>query len=341
MHAPYVAFTVLAAGMMTLPIPGHARYEKSIAVCRAPAPSQRAALEELARAVEMTWPGDNCTELYKKLSKKNELVLTKSKHIQDLTPLRELTHVTALTLSKNKISDLAPIADFKKLKSLTVAHNEIRDISLVRNLKRLTDLDISGNPVADIGGIATLTELKTLFLNNIRGAASAATPLELQPLARLSKLKFLALGNNNIVDISALRGLTNLESLNLANNNLAEINTLAALTNMRNLNISANQVKDISVLKSLSRLEVLMAADNRLSDIAPLVGLANIYELDVSKNAFIDIAPLARSPSLKNKLGFNLNAQGNPLRDCSPKNLADLQAGVRCNRAAAAHIEVK
>ncbi|MDH4274057.1 MAG: leucine-rich repeat domain-containing protein [Gammaproteobacteria bacterium] len=339
-HPRFIAYALVCIGVLA-PALGHAKFEKSVALCKSATTEQTATLNELARIVEINLTGRNCADLYKKLAKKNELVLTKSRDLQDLTPLRELTHVTALTLSKNKIDDLTPIAGLKKLKSLTADHNMLRDISTIQNFKNLSDLDVSDNPITDIAVISKLRGLKTLFVNNLKSTDSMAMPLNIGPLATLTKLKFLALSNNGITDISPLSGLTNLESLNLANNNIANLSPVSMLSSIRNLNIAANQITDIKSLQPLTQLEALMAAHNKITDISPLSQLANLIDVDISHNALTDIAPLKRNPNLNGKSGLSLNVRNNPLRDCSAKTVAELQSGKHCARIPAAQAEAK
>lgn len=70
----------------------------------------------------------------------------------------------------------------------------------------------------------------------------------------LSKLTFLALGQNQIDDISPLSKLTNLTDLKLQGTQISDISALSSLTNLSFLNLDNNQISDIQPLVANSGL---------------------------------------------------------------------------------------
>ena len=79
----------------------------------------------------------------------------------------------------------------------------------------------------------------------------------MSPLARLTQLKILALGRNQIRDVSPLARLTRLEALFLNGNRIRDVSPLAALVNLETLSLAGNPITDTSPLASLTKpLEV-------------------------------------------------------------------------------------
>ena len=90
--------------------------------------------------------------------------------ISDISPLANLTNLTALLLEHNQISDISPLADLTSLTELYLAYNQISDISPLADLTSLTRLYLRDNQISDISPLANLTSLTELGLdeNQIR-----------------------------------------------------------------------------------------------------------------------------------------------------------------------------
>ena len=93
--------------------------------------------------------------------------------------------------------------------------------------------------------------------------------------------------NNSVSDLSPLAGLTNLTHLWLGDNSISDISALTGLTNLESLALGDNSISDISPLIGLTQLTHLWLGDNSISDISPLVentGLGNEDFVDVTGN---------------------------------------------------------
>lgn len=100
---------------------------------------------------------------------------------------------------------------------------------------------------------------------------------DLTPLRGLTSLLWLNLNNNNISDLSPLSGLTALEGLHINSNNISNIAPLAQLTNLYTLCLFFNpKISDISPLAGHFGLTFLNLGANQISDISALFGLANL-----------------------------------------------------------------
>ncbi len=87
----------------------------------------------------------------------------------DISPLRNLTKLTALSLSYLNISDMGPLQDLTGLNALSLDGNEISDIGPLQNLTSLVTLFLNGNEISDLSALQNLSNLRllNLFGNNI------------------------------------------------------------------------------------------------------------------------------------------------------------------------------
>jgi len=81
---------------------------------------------------------------------------------------------------------------------------------------------------------------------------------------KLTGLTGLALNNNQITDITPLKGLTGLTVLGLNNNQITDITPLKGLTRLTRLDLSDNQITDITPLKGLTGLTGLGLSYNQI-----------------------------------------------------------------------------
>ena len=108
----------------------------------------------------------------------------------------------------------------------------------------------------------------------------------------LSSMTELALGGNQITDISSLGSLTNLTELSLYINEITDISSLGSLTNLTTLMLNWNQITDISSLGSLTNLTTLNLCMNQITDISSLGSLTNLTTLAIGDNRITDISSL-------------------------------------------------
>jgi Leucine-rich repeat (LRR) protein len=125
--------------------------------------------------------------------------------------------ITELDLSDKQISDISYLSSFTNLTNLTklnLSRNKIVDLSPLATLTNLTHLNLSDNDIADsLKFISHLKNLKTL-------RASYSGISDIFPLATLVNLTELHLYCNLIVDIEPLKHLRNLTRVDLGKNNI-------------------------------------------------------------------------------------------------------------------------
>ena len=111
-------------------------------------------------------------------------------------------------------------------------------------MAQLTTLDAARDedekfdfPISDLTGLEHATQLEELRLwqhQEIR---------DISPLAGLTKLRKLGLGDNVIRDISPLVSLTQLRELHLGGNQVSDLSPLAGLTQLETLGLVNNQIR--------------------------------------------------------------------------------------------------
>ena len=147
----------------------------------------------------------------------------------------------------------------------------------------------------------TISKVDMLTLTSLN--ASAADIQDLTGLEFATNLTELDIGqgqisedefhSNQISDISPLAGLTNLTRLYLGDNEISDVSPLSGLTNLTKLELWENEISDVSPLSGLTNLTGLDLGGNEISDVSPLSGLTNLTGLDLWNNEISDFSPIA------------------------------------------------
>jgi len=144
-------------------------------------------------------------------------------------------------------------------------------------------------------------------------------------------LSKLDLGNNNLSDISPIKGLKQLTKLVLSNNNLSDISPIKELKQLTYLDLRSTKLSDIDIspIKELKGLTKLYLDNTNISDIFSIEDLTGLSHLYLNSNRITDISPLMELTQL-----IQLNLGNNQLSDISPiKKLIKLNAlDLRCNQ---------
>lgn len=112
------------------------------------------------------------------------------------------------------------------------------------------------------------------------------------PLAELSELESVYLGDNNISDISALKKLKNLKILDLSYNTISNISALEKLEKLTWLCLRGNNIIDISYLSQIYTLNELILDYNKIGSVSSLANLINLKHLDLEGNVIEDISAI-------------------------------------------------
>ncbi len=224
-------------------------------------------------------------------------------NVEDLTPLRSLSHLKYLRLNGSEVTDLSPLTELTALERLGLANTPIYDLSPLEQLRRLRDLDISYTSVRNLAPFSQLSELRTLRLAD-------TTIDDLIPLANLTNLEKLDLDHVRTGSLEPIAKLSNLRVLLVRHQKLAK--ALAGLTRIETLHCEYAKVDDPAVISKLTALTDLNVAYSyfELPDLRPLTKL---QKLTISRlDEFL--AVLAGLTELTNLEIFNM---GQPIKDLS------------------------
>jgi Putative cell wall-binding domain len=111
--------------------------------------------------------------------------------ISSIENLKDLVNLTYLNLQSTSVSNLDYLEKMTKLDTLNISHSNVSSLDDLKKVKSITHLDISYN-----------------LLNTS----------DVKALKELTKLKYLDASNNDIDDVSVLRGLGSLTTLYLEDN---------------------------------------------------------------------------------------------------------------------------
>ena len=132
------------------------------------------------------------------------------------------------------------------------------------------------------------------------------------------------LDNNNISDLSPLKGLASGSNLllTISNNSVSDLSPLVE-RRLVWLVADNNEIKDLSPLAKINTLSTLYMSGNQIEDLAPLAGLDGLSTLGLSKNKIQNIEPLSQLKNLQ-----RLYVDRNPIADISTLAELDGLSGV-------------
>lgn len=215
-----------------------------------------------------------------------------------------------LDLYDNLIAHIRGLEDLTKLTTLDLSFNKIKHIKKVNHLINLTDIYFVQNKIVTIENLEGLTKLRNLELaaNRIR---------DIQNLDTLVGLEELWLGKNKITQMMGLDGLTNLKILSIQSNRIREISGLDSLSNLEELYISHNALTTLQGLEKVAKLRVLDISNNQVASLKGLSHLENLEEVWASYNQIADFKDV--EDELRDKKQLNtVYFEGNPLQLKNP-----------------------
>ncbi|GMJ07261.1 receptor like protein 13 [Hibiscus trionum] len=219
--------------------------------------------------------------------------------------LSRLCNLETLDLSDNHLKNniLLHVGNLSSLKSFNLAENQLKGSVNVKELRKLRSLDLSWNGIESFedSGTQVIMDLEKLDLSgNLLNNTSFAF------ISRLSNLKSLSIGDNNLqgcIDIEELNKLAKLKHLELNGNQIESLRSydesdrLLKLMNLEQLDLSSNLFNNsiLRVISGLSNLKSLNIGNNQLEgsiNIKELEAFQDLEELDFSYNKLYDfVAP--------------------------------------------------
>ncbi|MBC2037681.1 hypothetical protein HCA80_15780 [Listeria booriae] len=125
-----------------------------------------------------------------------------------------------------------------------------------------------GDPIGNIEGVQYLRNLEDLWVGTTSGFSGYIENLDV--LSNLTKLKVLAVKNQEISDISGIKNLTNLTYLNLSENKITDASPIAGLTKLEFISLDmGNNIQSLAPFRQLTHLKKLYLSAS-VSDFRPL-----------------------------------------------------------------------
>jgi len=271
-------------------------------ICRLPTELQQKALERLAHSINLTFDPEQCEALYAELRQETRLSL---RIYHSLDPLKTITQLEKLTVSRVKNCDFSIFSDMTRLKDLEVNNSQFYDLaslSKLNNLRRLSLINIDFDDLTPISGLIELTEL------DIGGSYVS----DITPLKALKNLTSLSLYGAYTINIEPLTSLTALQTLDLSRtdlvnqsgsgrkpNLLAPLGQMVSLKSLKLNSVADGKLKDLPNLKNLQQLERFEADENQISDLSPISQNKALKWLSLKKNRIVDLSPLAQLTGLE------------------------------------------
>lgn len=244
-------------------------------------------------------------------------------YVQDISPVANLKKLEWFDACYVGISDVSSLAGLTNLKEIRLCHNNITDISSLKNLTELEFFEVDYNQIEDVSVLENFENLHYAGLSNNKIKITGDLSVLNDPYTEDYYINELDLSNNEISDLSGLKGLSDVEQfkkINLSNNKISDISVLESFKYVEILNLSGNEIVDVTPIKGLlsANLNDLNLANNKISDIAAL-SIGSIVDLNLSQNEISDISALEKLDDL-NEIHLN----DNNLEDISALSGADL-----------------
>lgn len=207
-----------------------------------------------------------------KIVDKEEMNLSGTRRLYDLSPLNELTHLKKLDLSHTDITDLFPIRSLTTIEVLNCSGTKIEDLNPLKYTSSLQELYIDNTPVNNISVLENFNNLQVLHLQH--------TVIDTLPaIGSLKGLRELDCSFTNLTSLDSVSELNRLEYLNFSGTVVEDLTPIAGLTLLKHLEFNQTQVDDLSPLSELMQLETISFFTTPVASLMPLVPLANLRNI--------------------------------------------------------------
>jgi len=218
---------------------------------------------------------------------------------------KDVAGVQQLAASGSGAKELGGIECLPALRWVFLNETEVTDLSPLEVLTNITWVEVRDTHVSDVSPLRRHRGMVSLWLNT--------DVADLGPLAGMSRLHSLYLGDSQVHDLTPLVGLHELKELDIPNTQVRDLTPLSGLTRLETLGADGLEVKDLGFLSELTNLKFLWLNENDISDISPLARLPNLVRLDMDHNRVHDLTPLAGLEHLQ-----MLSFRNNQISDLTP-----------------------
>lgn len=172
--------------------------------------------------------------------------------------IKNLSNLTHLDCSYNKIKSLMVVSYLEKLRTLHFDWNQVGDLSMLKHLPNLRVLHCASNQLSDLTALKYVPRLQTLYC-----------------------------ANNNIKDLRGLENVPQLQVLDFGENQVSDLEALKYVENLNELGCWKNKITDLTPLKYTQNITKISCSDNKISDLLPMHNLVmsgQINEIYCSPN---------------------------------------------------------
>ncbi|MCW7999956.1 hypothetical protein CFK35_19020, partial [Clostridium sp. cpc1] len=207
------------------------------------------------------------------------------------------------------LDNIDNIKYLKNLEYLSIAGTDVVNIDVVKELINLKKLDITGCTKINTEILSHLSNVEIIGNETVM-FADKALEKEIRELIKnysepiykrqLSSITKLELSGKGIKDLQGLESMKDtLTYLDLSNNEISDISSLKGLINLNKLVLHKNKIGSIKPIEYLKSLKELDLSNNIIGDITALGGLSQLTRLDLSKNGVVSIANLSGLENLQ------------------------------------------
>lgn len=248
----------------------------------------------------------------------------KTDHVTDISPLRELKHLSSLRMignfSKNAgVADLSPLAGLPLTELILDGNVNLSDLAPLKGMPlqqffaqttQISDLSpLAGMPLQRIGLWAwlgsDLTPLKGMPLTELNVGGNGKE-MDLAPLAG-APLEFLCINSSNVSDLAPLKGMP-LKTLMLENTLVSDLSPLGDVE-LEAFIAGRSPITDFSILRGMPlkwiKYDIVLERDlEMIRELRTLERINDQRATDVLKELTEDPQPRPVPPAFTNSMGM-------------------------------------
>jgi hypothetical protein len=211
--------------------------------------------------------------------------------LKNIEPLRFLSDLKRLSISKTGIVSLEPLKNSLQLEYLNCSHNNIPSLESLSNLEKLIELNCSNNPIELLNPIKNNTNMQKFNIANTK----VTTLNRISGFRELKELDFSFTNVSSLADINSNK----LEKLSMTKTGVTDLNLLAQQINLTYIDCSHTKINDLTPLQALSQLVYLDVSYTMIKTIRPLRELSQLEILKLSGTIVDNITFIERMTKLK------------------------------------------
>lgn len=216
--------------------------------------------------------------------------------VDSLEVLASLPRLASLSMRLRGVSEVPWVSSLTSLRTLGIAA-PLESLPELRRLGSLERLDLSGSDVSSLSGLSDLPALRSLDLS---GAGAAIERVEWAALARL---EVLVARGASLPDLEPLAPLTALRELEVGDCRVSSLRGVERMVSLRSLGAGMGLLEDVEPLRGHPSLARLDLSWSRVSSVEPLSSLRALSSLELSRTEVRDLSPLAALPLRELALG--------------------------------------